>query len=155
MGFYTFVTLFFIGDVRFPQRLRLITTLSLMLIKISVLTSLQIFRNKLGDSVKPRRDDVCTAPTVSEARGSVVRQDACGWSRTSESSSELMCKPSKLLSLWINVSIIFSAQINGSRRMGCEWQKKKKKRDDMQTHLPMFRLHSIICMRQDCPGPDR
>lgn len=39
-----------------------------------------------------------------------------------------MCKPSRLLSLWINVSIIFSGQINEAEEWAMNGKKKEKKK---------------------------
>lgn len=81
-------------------------------------------------AAKTKRNKVFTEKMVNlhlQKKSVLSQGNSAFWLRTTENYSELMCKPSRLLSLWINVSIIFSGQINEAEEWGMNGKKKEKK----------------------------
>lgn len=82
-------------------------------------------------AVKTKRNKVFTEKMVNlhlQKKSVLSQGNSAFWLRTTENYSELMCKPSRLLSLWINVSIIFSGQINEAEEWAMNGKKKEKKK---------------------------
>lgn len=95
-------------------------------------TSRQIFRNKLRYAVRPKETEKSSQRHFliysfkrPRSQSSVKAILLLDWGLL-RISLNWCVNQSKLLSLWINVSIIFSGQINGAEEWAVNGKKKKK-----------------------------